>query len=357
MKVFKYRSGDDTEIEEGKSAFLRDLQSLKNNSYYASNHEQLNDPCETLILTGKFTKQASTLSSIFGRKNTSPLLELENAMNNLFNVHKNNIGIYSLSQTYKDELLWAHYGNSHKGFCIEYDLNTLLNSYKSRKLYSFPINYSNKPPEFTINQLDSRNNNDQIVKKMAGYKSLRWQYEQEHRIVTGFSGLEPYDPSALKAIYFGLNMKSELKEKMMETLKGRKIQFYQIVQIKDSYEFDKISINDVTNEELTYFKIIPNKISGNGDINMNIISKDYSSSGKCEIIIEIEKPITKKALTWLANKIKNELFGKAKTIYAFYYLMDDPIKKGAWSTTHYTDSSSNLVINIIGPTQESYEIL
>jgi len=36
------------------------------------------------------------------------------------------IGIFSLSKKYDDELLWAHYANSHKGFCIEYDLEILL---------------------------------------------------------------------------------------------------------------------------------------------------------------------------------------------------------------------------------------
>ena len=36
------------------------------------------------------------------------------------------VGIYSLSRTPYDELMWSHYGESHEGFCIEYDLERLI---------------------------------------------------------------------------------------------------------------------------------------------------------------------------------------------------------------------------------------
>ena len=55
------------------------------------------------------------------------------ALEDLLSYNKK-IGIYSLSKTFIDELLWAHYGNSHKGFCIEYDLDILLNSFKTEIL-------------------------------------------------------------------------------------------------------------------------------------------------------------------------------------------------------------------------------
>ena len=39
---------------------------------------------------------------------------------------RHKVGIYSLSRTPLDELMWAHYGNSHASFCIEYDLDRLI---------------------------------------------------------------------------------------------------------------------------------------------------------------------------------------------------------------------------------------
>jgi hypothetical protein len=41
-------------------------------------------------------------------------------------IKKLKITVFTPSKTEKDELLWAYYANSHKGFCIEYDLEILL---------------------------------------------------------------------------------------------------------------------------------------------------------------------------------------------------------------------------------------
>lgn len=43
--------------------------------------------------------------------------------------------------------MWAHYANSHKGFCIEYDIEKLQDS----ENYTFDVNrmkieYKNEPP-------------------------------------------------------------------------------------------------------------------------------------------------------------------------------------------------------------------
>jgi len=31
-----------------------------------------------------------------------------------------------MSKTWRNKLLWVHYSNSHKGFCIEYELNDMI---------------------------------------------------------------------------------------------------------------------------------------------------------------------------------------------------------------------------------------
>ena len=112
MIVYKYRGAN----------FERDLKSLEKNFYWSPKFDDLNDPCETLINTDPFKSQSRTFAKIFGKEKSEQFLEVEKAAHNLFEVKKKGIGIYSLSKTYKDELLWAHYADSHKGFCIEYDL-------------------------------------------------------------------------------------------------------------------------------------------------------------------------------------------------------------------------------------------
>jgi hypothetical protein len=344
MLVYKYRGGDE-------KIFERDLASIKNNLFFAPKYDLLNDPCETLVCTDIFVKQAKTFSFLFGKE--KEIENIANAVHNLFHIRKKTLGIYSLSKTYVDELLWAHYANSHKGFCIEYDLDKLLSCNKSFGLYSFDIEYSKKPPQYTINDIN-KNSNEHIVKKIAGHKSIRWEYEQEYRIITDFFGNHPYDFDAVKGIYFGLNMPEQQKKDIMATLEGRGINFYQIKQIQKTYQFERELINDISKEEKSYFRIIPNTISNIGDIQINILEKDYIRERKANISIEIESHINESSIKWLAKKIKEEMFKNAERVFIFLYLKNDLIKNCAWATAHFLPEFE---IKILGAKKESIQAL
>ncbi len=126
MRVFKYRGGDE-------EIFKRDLFAIEKNYFWGSNFKQLNDPYETLISSDKFKSITKTFVKLVSKNSEQELEKVHEALDNVINRGKE-IGIYSLSATYNDELLWAHYANSHQGFCIEYDLDLLLESYLSDKV-------------------------------------------------------------------------------------------------------------------------------------------------------------------------------------------------------------------------------
>ena len=192
MLVYKYRGG----------SFTRDLKSLKNDTFWASNTSQLNDPCEGLISINDMEQQLNHLKNIF-YQHSDNLALIEQSFQNILDMKDTKLGIFSLSKTYRDELLWAHYANSHKGFCIEYDLEKLL-SRQNPKHRCFDVQYTNNIPNLDFSQLLGQTNPDILIKKMLGYKSQRWEYEQELRIITENQGINTYDYRAVKAIYFGL---------------------------------------------------------------------------------------------------------------------------------------------------------
>ena len=107
-----------------------------------------------------------------------------------------------------NELLWAHYANSHKGFCIEYDLDILLKNHSSQFDIKNQIHvvYKNERPE--VSESDSLFD---VQSKVFGTKSLAWEYENEVRLVFLTEGEKPIPPEAITAIYFGLNMSLEDK--------------------------------------------------------------------------------------------------------------------------------------------------
>ena len=211
--MYKYRAAANTKD------FQRDLDTITQNCFFAPNFDQLNDPTETLLLSNNFKVLTAALVQALSPSSQKELDKVLEALDAVIS-RRNEIGIYSLSGTYKDEILWAHYSNSHHGFCIEYDLNLLLKKNKVDVLYSFPVEYAPQPPQIEFKDLSDKTGIS-IVRKLAGYKSLRWKYEEEYRIITQELGMYRYNYEALKAIYFGLRMPNNQKHEIMDRLKGR----------------------------------------------------------------------------------------------------------------------------------------
>jgi len=233
IKVYKYRGSDDEDI------FERDLSSLENNYFWAPTKDELNDPCEGLFKRKNVNSQFQFFEKLLPQ-NIS-LSDVQKSFENILNF-SNTSGIYSLSTEPLDELLWAHYGNSHKGFCIEYSLDTLIDFTKMEN-HKIPVKYQNKPPQLHVTDILNPNNPHKIISKLLGTKSKKWKYEKEIRIVTSQSGKHDYDYRAVTAIYFGLRISEEKEIEIMERLAGRNIKYYKIV-LKNNYQFMKEEIKD-----------------------------------------------------------------------------------------------------------------
>ena len=127
MRVFKYRGGE----------FERDLETLSENYFWAPTRKDLNDPCEGLFDDQSINTQLDAIHTIIAEKNSKSANSLENvkiALKEVVNfVDKS--GVYSLSQIPLDEFLWAHYAYSHTGFCVEYNLDELIEYEKNNYIY------------------------------------------------------------------------------------------------------------------------------------------------------------------------------------------------------------------------------
>ncbi|MFJ5457792.1 DUF2971 domain-containing protein [Pectobacterium sp. CHL-2024] len=115
------------------------------------------------------------------------------------------LGIISLSESYNNPLMWAHYANEHKGLVVEFDFNESFfessirtNNGKASRFghnvlgfcYEYPekVNYQRELPNFSRSELsapDSINEHHwkKFFKTILFTKSIDWIYEQEQRIV------------------------------------------------------------------------------------------------------------------------------------------------------------------------------
>lgn len=213
MKVYKYRANLTV---DGKK---RDTTQLSEKIFYASTMSQLNDPFEGSVEISKRPEDDRW---------ATPLIQ-----------SISQVGIYSLAKLKKDEtfpcneLLWAHYANSHKGFCIEYHLEKLQSNLSKDFDIRNTINvkYTNDRP--SIKETDDIFN---VQKKVFGTKSLAWEYENEIRLVFYSSGLKPIADESITAIYFGLNISKEDRQTIIDSLRSDNIDFYQMERVEDLYK-------------------------------------------------------------------------------------------------------------------------
>ena len=116
-------------------------------------------------------------------------------------------GVFCASSDCNNELLWAHYADSHKGICIGFDAKKLEEIAGYKILPVYPLN---KRPEVEFSA-DGSHHEDYII-KMLTTKSNVWEYEHEYRMIA-------FNPKnrqlccfgAIRKIYLGCRIEKNKK--------------------------------------------------------------------------------------------------------------------------------------------------
>lgn len=209
---YKYRAN--LADEKGK---CRDTDSLIKGELYAPKMKDLNDPFEGSVELPNADSEDYWVT---------PLLQ-----------QSYSAGVYSMSKRKEgeeypcNELLWAHYANSHKGFCIEYDLDKLDACITDGIDYRIDVVYQENKPIISPDEPT-----DKKIEKAFSTKSLAWIYENEFRLIFSSSGVKKISFEAIRAIYFGLNMPLAERNAIINGLKGSEIEFYQMERVGKDYK-------------------------------------------------------------------------------------------------------------------------
>ena len=237
-KAYKYRGGRGILDKDGKSIFERDVATLVNNQLYLPTKDGLNDPTE-----GVYGDDALRMFFKVFSKYSHNVEEQYNKFTDKFR----NVGVYSLSKSFDNELLWAYYASGHTGFAIEYDIDILeqslnYNTY-AKQLYKFDVEYLNDVPQIDISIIRG-NEIVEMLKRFIGTKSSSWAHEKEVRLIFENTGLFEIDFKAVTAIYFGCRMPGSDIDYIMEKLKGRGLKYFKMVNVNNSYRFEAKEVED-----------------------------------------------------------------------------------------------------------------
>lgn len=170
-----------------------------------------------------------------------------------FDKQLNKVGIFSLSETDVNQLLWAHYADSFRGLAIGFEATP--DSKLASNEYCIKVNYSDERPTFKgggfINEtsfygdgmnIQKISFKDPTFRQAVSTKKTIWAYEKEWRYIEEYAGSYNY-PSRLREIIFGLRCPMEIRRRYISLVKDNFIEpiaFYEIVERANSSEIAKI---------------------------------------------------------------------------------------------------------------------
>ena len=168
------------------------FEAVKNNEMWYSSAINFNDVLDCDIFVDEasiFQSIVDASASIKGLKKGSPMwrefksqsTRSTQGLRKIFEELKAKTGIACLSELDDSLLMWSHYANNHKGFCVEYEL---LEINKQLQFTPIPIIYSNE--KVVAGSLFPHSLDKSVTKMIVdglSTKSTEWSYEKEWRII------------------------------------------------------------------------------------------------------------------------------------------------------------------------------
>jgi hypothetical protein len=124
------------------------------------------------------------------------------------------LGIASFSETWDNELMWAHYADGFQGICVCYSMSKLLAGIAEGNAFS-RVAYGNKP--YFLN-LPAMKNDRERARAVLSTKHLSWAYEREWRIFAAEPGQVPHGPNAIRSIYLGARIPKTAQKRITNLL-------------------------------------------------------------------------------------------------------------------------------------------
>jgi hypothetical protein len=109
--------------------------------------------------------------------------------------------------------MWSYYAQAHEGICVGYD-TTKRPFWVTQK-----VKYQNPETPFDVIAA-FESDPTEIYANITCRKSSEWEFEEEYRIAPNLGDIRqiPFHPSAIKEIRFGVRIKTEFKEKVMDAV-------------------------------------------------------------------------------------------------------------------------------------------
>jgi hypothetical protein len=153
-------------------------------------------------------------------------------------------GIFSSSEKWDQCLMWSHYSDGHKGFCVGFDFDS---DFDDDMGMGHKVVYATKYPRISpeIFDRDTPGNDRKLVEVTIATKSTEWFYEQEIRYVKrameGGSGIYKFCNEKVKEVIIGACVTPENKREITDiiTMYMPWVIVYQAIVSTSKYELSR----------------------------------------------------------------------------------------------------------------------
>ncbi|WP_330746979.1 DUF2971 domain-containing protein [Chryseobacterium sp. CP-77] len=237
---------------------------ITENQLFLSSRRRFNDPFDSSI-PYRYDENELTPENIFLKlreieKKINPSLSENEIINRCYEIQKNDrftsgaywkdnyekylndidvrFGILSLTTKRDNLLMWSHYTNSHKGYCIGFDKKILFELIEGTL---GKINYEKKMPYIPLFDDTGLGANNILFTK-----SKDWEYEDEYRIKKHFAADKVYifPNEAVKEVILGMKLTEEEKDDILKIIKSKFLnaKFYESTMDLSEFKLNIIPI-------------------------------------------------------------------------------------------------------------------
>lgn len=164
-------------------------------------------------------------------------------------------GIFSLSETDTNQLMWAHYAGESRGLAVGFEVTD--GSMLADEKHCIAVNYQDELPEFKTDELMSDTQmsfgkegakitvqvpfDDPTFRACVSTKPTDWAYEKEWRYIDETDGAHPF-PGKLVEVTFGLRCSEADRQKYIDLARKSfdyPVNFFEIVKKPNSNQIEK----------------------------------------------------------------------------------------------------------------------
>ena len=207
------------------------LRGLAMHSLWFSSLSSFNDPFEGQVVIEKNAISRALMEYGFYSEENSD--SMKKSLEHFTKSLKKSSTVCCFSNTCDDILLWAHYADSHRGMCLQFDLK------KDLDLFSplMRVKYES--------ELESAQDSNSILNHCFIRKFDEWQYEKEFRIVKKQkAGAYEYKTDALSEVIFGCRTSKDDQRVVLSIVKGRDNTNYKICRLhKEQFKLKVVKLS------------------------------------------------------------------------------------------------------------------